>query len=230
MIWDAHDAKPCGRRALREHVTSEIVAACKDLDIAHDRIIEIAEGVAAFCARNWGAGYARSDDLLLLTALALWGSGEEHAAWRVLERRSSGHVHRDTFVGALSQGKMSPSFWSAVASGIVRPSQWLVQNDAVVWVLDLSRIRLDPTDLFELSLLQGLRSLIYSVSEIWDASGGAGFLGLRGASRKSVSAQASQAGWNSDELLSYLSAVLESLARSRGWGSVPQVVSLDLCA
>ena len=178
MIWQATEGTRCDRSALRTHIASEISSSCGDLSLDPSHVQELAQGVSTFCTEQLPDKHVKSDYLMLLTSLSLWAAGEEHAAWRVLGRRSASAIQRHMVLPSLSQGKLSPSAWSAFACGILRPSHWVSRNPSVVWVLDLSRIRLGDTELYELTYYKGIRQLITNLAELWDASSGEGILGF----------------------------------------------------
>jgi len=244
MIWQANDPSRSCRAALRDEVACEIRSCATELKRAGAHIDEVADGVAVCCCGALRARTIKSDDLLLLTSLALWGVGEDRAARRVLDRRSHGGPRAgEQFLSALSPAGRSPSIRAALASGLVKPSCWVTQSGEVMWTLDLMRLRAEPSDVYELTFLPGIRQLLVNLAGLWDGAGGAGLLGLRGLAGQAIrlNGGASRAARRRtgrkrtrrhrpavEPLRRYVEDVMAGLAARRGWARTPRLVLLDL--
>lgn len=213
MIWKTPDGPAEVSEALVRHLAFDIAAALGDLETSPANALDIARGVAAYCADLALDSVLPTGYLALLASRALWGVGEKEAARRFADGGVSSGVRPEVFESAMRFSHLPPAVWKVFASGLVRPSRWLADRDGVVWVLDLSRVKASAEDGMELALLQGLRALLGTVAPIWDEARGRGSLGLRG---------------SSEQVRSFCRDLLKRLARQREWASVPAVLDLDV--
>jgi hypothetical protein len=117
-------------------------------------------------------------------------------------------------------------------TGLVTPALWEVSRGASMWVLDLRRLTVSSEAPLELTLFRCLEVVVTATAEVWDASCGAGLLGLRHVCRTAAellqrSPHTGEARSLAEELRSQAAAQLETLRRDRGWRCAPDVVNLD---
>jgi len=212
MIWSEKATDADSREAFCRHLVSEIAAAYGDAAPAH--IDEVAKAVAAYCARHRGEFSASSEYVAFLVSRALSAVGEHHAA-----RAFSGERPSPAVETAARFRDVPPALWNVFASRLIRPSRWLVDGGKVIWVLDLSRFRVDADFGLELAFHQAIRSILQAVSEIWDQTSGSGILGLRGTVK---------CGRSPAEVQTLCRELLKRIGEERKWQSAPRVVSLDV--
>lgn len=170
---------------------------------------DIAAALESFCAPD-----ATVSQRKLLLSRILLRLGHDAEACRVLE--SDGHPPQVSAV--LTQREIPRRALSGIGSRLLRPVRRLRAGDAIVWVLDLFRLRADPLNDMELVLLPALRALIEEAAPVWDGSNGFGFLGLRGVERLRLP---------SSRVEEFTRACLADLARRRLWSEVPTLLRLD---
>ena len=215
MIWSERVDAGDSREALWRHLVSEIAAAYGDSAPEHTG--EIAQAVAAYCARWQDESMLSSEYIAMLISRALRAAGEEKAAQYFGDGRSS------PVTESMSQFRdVPPALWSVFASRLIRPSRWLVSQGRVIWTLDLSRFRLDADLNLELAFHQAIRAILYAVAEIWDESAGAGILGLSGIKRQTSK------NTSAIDVKTLCRDLLERIKTERGWIALPQVLSLDV--
>jgi len=117
-------------------------------------------------------------------------------------------------------------------TGLVTPALWEISRGASMWVLDLRRLTVASSAPLELTLFRCLDVVVTATAEVWDASGGAGLLGLRHVCRTAAellrrNPHTDEARSLAEELRSQAAAQLETLRRDRGWRCAPDVVNLD---
>ena len=205
MIWQSEHAAQSGRGALAARVLEEIRAACGNGDLADTPgVWEAAAGVAAYLDEQPQPAEVDPRRLLGLASRALHASGQNGLARRLL----------------------------ALGSGMVRPAAWLVAGEDTVWVLDLRRLTLLPTDRLELVFFQRIHLILDAIADVWDPAGGDGMLGLRhtrpaalallgrSADRRAVARLAA-------EIRRACAGRLDTLRVRRGWATAPFVMNLD---
>jgi hypothetical protein len=117
-------------------------------------------------------------------------------------------------------------------TGLLTPALWEISRGASMWVLDLRRLTVDSAAPIELTLFRCLEVVVTATAEVWDASRGAGLLGLRHVCRTAAellqrSLHTDEARRLAEELRTQAAAQLETLRRDRGWRCAPDVVNLD---
>ncbi len=155
-------------------------------------------------------------------------------------RRNAGALPRDEpYVAMLASRALSSLGQGEVAqrllvygTGLVTPALWEISRGASMWVLDLRRLTVSSATPLELTLFRCLEVVVSATAEVWDASGGAGLLGLRHVCRTAAellrrTPHADESRRLADELRATAAAQLETLRTARGWKRVPDVVNLD---
>jgi hypothetical protein len=205
MIWETTTTtRPPSRTSARETLVEEVLSLCASAgELDSHELRELAAGIACH-AEELPRPPAGRSDLSRLTARALGSLGRPDAARRVL----------------------------VLGSGLVRSSEWLAASPRPVWALDLHRLLLRDADHLELALFLGLDVILDAIAGLWDASSGAGILGLRrsnAASRLLLGPATSRAriARLRREVRGVCEKRLEILAAERGWSDRPQVLFTD---
>lgn len=173
------------------------------LELDEQQATELARAVSEYVEMNRDSGaFVDSGYLVMLASRALASVGQERAAHRLL----------------------------VFGSGLVRPSEWEFTGGCDVWTLDLRQMTVRDSEPLELVFFSSLNIVLASIADVWEQSGGSGFLGLRhvcdtasallGGRKKGVDGLAG-------EIRSHCSAKLEQLGRERGWQDIPQIVNID---
>ena len=168
--------------------------------------------------------------MALLLSRALWCLGEKDLARTLVDRQQLDAKQADLFLSSPEGAAVSVDAWSLMDSRLVRPSEWAVENQSTVWVLDFARIKMEPQDFVELVFLQGLRILLERTAEIWDATGGQGVLGLKGlrewlAVRKKAGPRSVRG--SMEEIGAFCRDVMTKNRAKRAWATCPRVITLD---
>ncbi|HBA83083.1 MAG TPA: hypothetical protein DCZ95_03220 [Verrucomicrobia bacterium] len=227
MIWFSKEDRQATQETMRQHVVSEILSACPGLELSPDNLSELAMAVTTYCAEQGCDSEAPSDFLSLLLCRALRGIGEEEAARQVEKTCLVDGGGAEAFDQAWP-GALSADTWSLFASRLMRPSRWFSGDGKVMWVLDFSKLAQNEDALTELAMLPALRVLLERMSQVWDASGGKGTLGLRGLPSRFSPRLRSSSRSSLTSLPLYCEAVLSRIREHRGWSSAPRIIKLDL--
>jgi len=232
MIWRTSEH---ARRsaAIHQHVISEITAACGEHPLPPEQVNEVAHAVEAYWSEFPSDVSLPSDYVKLMVARALAGAGEGDAARRLAMATAKDEEGRGAVEAFLEFTHLPPEVWLLFASGLVRPSRWMMAGVDWVWVLDLSRLTIGQGDRTELAVLQALRAVMRTVAEVWDVSKGRGVLGLKElratAMRLAVPADSARAveRWTG-VVRTYCGDLLGALQSERGWETRPELVVLDV--
>jgi len=196
------------REAMVEHLAVEITQSNNQTatNLTPHMVREVAHGIAAYLDDNHPDGVRiESGQLLGLTSRALLAVGESGAARRVL----------------------------LFGGGMARCTAWTVVGGEPMIVLDLGRFATGDSALLELSLIRTLDIVLDSVADLWDAAGGAGWLGLRnfrsimagGGRNRRADRKRHRA--LSAELIARCEQRLAHLRVARAWSATPQIMNLD---
>ncbi|MFH0880222.1 MAG: hypothetical protein V2A34_10960 [Lentisphaerota bacterium] len=201
-------------KALGQYLATEIKSVCPELELHPEFLAELTTAVARYCQDQGCERNIPSGFLSVLLSRALRGIGEHEAAARVESRVVREDRCAETFASDLWTGPVTPETWNLFATRLLRPSQWTTEDGEITWVLDFSRIGGEQEMMLELALLPGLRLLIEQLAGVWDASSGAGVLGLKAV--------------QDEELMDYCGSILEKISAARGWKNTPRTVQLDV--
>jgi hypothetical protein len=199
------EASGDGSAELAARVAAQIREFCCEEDLlSSERVDEMAWAVAKFVSRTAGALTADTTYLVALASQALRAVGERQAARRVL-------VH---------------------GTGMVRPAYWEVTGNDAMWVVDLRQMTFAPGAALELIFFGGLMAVIEAIAEVWDATQGAGALGLRHVSCAAAALFGERQGRRraaalAREIRSLCAARLDGLKERRGWTETPVILDLD---
>ena len=129
----------------------------------------------------------------------------------------------------LLDASLSPTFWMAWTSGMIKLEGVLTGCPDRVCVLSLDRLRYGDDDIPEMSLPFALRHLIKRLASVWHKDDGRGILGLRGMRRwKEYGAWSYQGQTGSRALVDCCKDILAFEGRARDWSHTPQVVVMEI--
>jgi len=234
MIWHLQHASKTQRETLVDHIASEVSDVVETgMSLARCDLEEMARAVAFYLDNHHPSAHVRSDYLLLLVSRALIALGEESAAEQLVE---GGGRELDLPAGTralLARGAVRPGTWRLFAHRLARPSRWAAESEKTVWVLDMDRLELRADDCLELALSQGVRSIIEQLAAVWDASRGAGVLGLRNVKGALASLLGAPVGKGrlaalAEEVKAWCEQQLDAVRLVRHWRERPLVCSLDV--
>jgi len=177
-----------------------------DHDLEPGQAEELAAAVSAFLEEHeLTDSFIDAGYLVMLASKAMSSIGQERAALRLV----------------------------VFGSGMVRPSEWEVTGGSEVWTLDLKQMTVADATSLELVVFNTLNIVLDAITDVWDASGGKGVLGLRhvcdtAAALLGVSRNSKSVADLSNEIVRVCGLKLEQAGRLRGWETFPQVMNLDL--
>jgi len=237
MILNEFTTRRPPAETLAEHIAGEIRAAdllsfsgsggaCRSA---------LAHAVADFATRQSDGKTIHSEYLLILTCRALWATGHEQAARRLLQTRGPEFGIGEDHAGAV----FSDNLFSCLSGhlGFIRTlrcaSSSALSKTGTYWVLDLRTFFSFLESGLELIVWRVMRALLGELCVLWDASSGEGALGLKGlrfvsgliAGPRRRQRKGKEI---SDEIIKYCEQNLKATARERRWHSVPLVIDLDL--
>lgn len=114
---------------------------------------------------------------------------------------------------------------------IIGPARWTACGSETVWVLDLQQLAGTGEDGMEMILFDRIRLVLATVADVWDATSGRGFLGLKGLEPAAASitgpSPASRKGRAlAAELRGFCAYHLSLLQKQRGWQAAPAMLIL----
>lgn len=212
-------------RSARRLWSGHVQQILQQLDL-HERetAAEISESLAVFCQQH---PHISGRALSLLMARSFCATGDRAAAGRVLRRDREHGAHTEAWLEVLSAEYPFPELYPLFSSRALRPLRLQTVGEQTAWVLDLNRIHLAEADRHEMILLQTLRTLAETASNVWNKTDGQGNLVVNCLSRFSGAASSSRRK-SVSQMRSYIQDVLERRAARNGWSSVPSVLLLDL--
>ena len=189
----------------------------------------VAASVALYCRRFHPNGVAQND-LNLLLARALCTVGKRDFAEQVLQTMQPHRMHVERWLEILSELHQFPELLPCFSQGVIRPADWAGARLDRMWTLDLARLALDESEQHEIMLYRSVRTIIEHMIVFWDATSGAGVLGLKGIARMEMGKTMRKGGREPDgmDLFSYVSDLIAKQGGSRGWTELPVLLNLDL--
>jgi hypothetical protein len=206
MIWSPEWDSRQGESPMVSDLTAEIEALCgADMPLSEDQVLELARAVAAFIENECSGVYRDPESLMMLASRALASLGARQVARRLIIK----------------------------GTGLLRPSEWEVTGEEAMWVLDLRQITLQHGAPLELVFFHCLRLVLESMGEVWDATKGAGVLGLRHVTMSAASLLGGgRSGKDVDKLATEIKDVCRArlglIRKARGWDGTPFVMDLDI--
>mgnify|MGYP001586639369 CR=1 FL=1 len=205
MICDPRCVPSHRRSTLASHLTETIQSACgPSLSLDTNALDEVANAVEFFLGAGKTAFVVDSDHLLLLASRALGSLGHGAQARRLI----------------------------ILGSGLVQPAEWEVSGSQAVWTVDLKRMTVVDGPNLEILFFAGLRLVLESIAEVWDACSGTGVLGLRHVCPAAAALVGSEKKQDvarfTEEIVTTSSSLLDQISRRRAWTDVPRVMNLDV--
>ena len=189
-----------------------------------DTVGDVSESLAVFCQQH---PHISRRALSLLMARSFCATGDSAAAARVLNHDCEHGSHTDAWLEVLSAEYPFPELYPLFSSRALRPLRLKTVGEQTVWVLDLEKIHLTEADRHEMILMQTLRALTETVSNVWKKTNAQGTLVIKGLSRFSGFGPSSQRP-SASRMLGYIQDVLQHCAARVERASVPSVLLLDL--
>jgi len=187
----------------------------------------VAAGVGAYCRRHFPRGVKR-EELVLLAARAFCAVNERGAAARLLESSRPHGRHAERWLEILSERHAFPGLLPYFSRGIIRPADWAGAQLDRMWTLDFGRLSLAEAERHEMLLYRSVRAIIDHMLVFWDATHGAGVLGLMGLGslRLEPAGRTRPGSAAPGDLMGYVRGLVARGAQRRGWRFVPQVMDL----
>jgi len=215
MIHFPYTPPRSDRKALRDHLCVELFPGASSPEKRPAWMEDVAAALVSVWADLFGGAPLPSRLYALMAARACWQLGQQDEARRVLHVSCSGNdIERDALLGLLACNGPSLSLCHCITTGLVRAAGTSVPPGAAVWILDIDRLQPGRGEPVEMHLLQQIRFVIDRISEVWDADGGAGALGLA-SGRGGLVLRGEAAPYSRD--------VLDRIRAARGWQTRPDV-------
>lgn len=188
----------------------------------------ISASVATYCREFHPAGL-QTADLRLLIARAFCAVGDHEAAARILGSMEPQRRHVLRWLEILSELHHFPQLLPYFSLGVIRPADWAGARLDRMWVLDFTRLSLSDSERHEMMLYRSIRVIMDKLYVFWDATKGEGILGLKGLGLFNVEGAVRQdtAITTADNLVQYISDLLNRQVEMRGWTGVPSLLNLD---
>lgn len=188
----------------------------------------LVESVAMYCRKFHPQGL-QSSELKLLIARAFCSVGDPAAAARVLESMQPHRRHISRWLEILSELHHFPELLPYFSLGVIRPADWAGAQLDRMWTIDFSRLRLTDAERHEMVLYRSIRVLVERMFVFWDATGGAGVLGLKDMSSMRVDEDGkARTPAGQDDFLEYITDLFARQKEQRQWHATPALLSLDL--
>lgn len=205
MIWQDFNTAGTTREQIADRLLTDVPTLCGNPALAaHAPLAEAAQGVALYLDQIEVIPEEldpRQSRELLAHALDAAGEG-------VLARRIRLFGNR-----------------------IIYPASWIACGRETVWVLDTRHLITSRDAGMEMILFERARIVLATFADVWDATSGRGFLGLKGLD---VTAATVLGSTTSDRALRALTLELRALALrhlelfriQRGWDTAPAILTL----
>jgi len=229
MIWSCQRESDGETGNLAADIKAELSAAVPECPGVSG---EIAQAVEAFILEHHRNEAMASEYVLLLIARALWAVGEEKAACRFIEAKGAEWRVAPSFVEAAMARDLSVPHWHALlGSRAVRSAATLTRG--AIWIVDMRRLMDAERGSLELTVFRMVHAVMDRIAGVWDHSRGQGILGLRHLDAASsvllgCSRRCRKSSRMARELRTQCGIRLQSAGKSRGWITIPEIISLDI--
>ena len=205
MIWQDFNGAGTARHRIADRLLTDVPALCGNPALAsHLPLAEAAQGVALYLDQIEVIPEEldpRQSRELLALALDAAGEG-------VLARRIRLFGNR-----------------------IIYPATWIACGRETVWVLDTRQLITSRDAGMEMIIFERVRIVLATFADVWDATSGRGFLGLKGMDvTASIILGSASAGRSlralTLELRSLAAQHLESHSKQRRWDESPAILTL----
>lgn len=216
MIYLPSTPPQSDRKALRDHLCGELFPGASPPEKAPAWVEDVAAALVGVWADLFGGVPLPPRLYALMAARACWRLGQHDEAKRVLRASCPGRdAEREALLGLLACDGPSLSLCHCITTGLVHASSATsVPPASAMWILDLDRLQAGRGEPVEMHLLPRIRFVIDRISEVWDADGGAGALGLASGRRGLLLRR---------EAAPYTRDVLDRIRAARGWQTSPDV-------
>ena len=189
----------------------------------------VSASVAMYCRQFHPQGVQRAD-LVLLIARAFCAVNDRAAAEHVLGSLKTHKRHMSRWLEILSELHQFPTLLPYFSLSVIRPADWAGAQLDRMWTLDLGRLVYSDAERHEIVLYRTIRAMVEHMYVFWDATHGEGVLGLKGLETFNVDrgSNKKQTLTQSDDLLDYISDLLQQQKALRDWQAVPSIMNLDL--
>jgi hypothetical protein len=205
MIWRDTPETGTSRERLADQLLEDVPSLCGNPDLAfHPPLNEAAQGVALYLDQI----EVIPESMNLRHSRELLAGALDAAGETTLARRLRLFGNR-----------------------IIYPARWTACGHETVWVLDLRHL-ITPSDAgMEMILFERVRIVLATFSDVWDATSGQGFLGLKGlAITSSLILGATTLPRKRQALSSEIRALctrhLGHFQMQRGWRTMPALLTL----
>ncbi|MEI6563207.1 MAG: hypothetical protein WCO42_02735 [bacterium] len=205
MIWQDTTLAGTVRERIADYLLSDVPALCGNPALgSHPPLTEAAQGVALYLDQIEVIPEEmdpRQSRELLAHALDAAGEG-------VLARRIRLFGNR-----------------------VIYPASWIACGREIVWVLDTRHLITSRDAGMELILFERIRIVLATFADVWDATSGQGFLGLKGLAVTAASVLGESASERSVreltlEIRNLAGRHLDHFQNQRGWTMTPTRITL----
>ena len=207
MIFNALTTETDTNSAVLGDILSKISAVSDEVEsLTHEETVELARAVELFVTEMSSDSSVDSEELTRLASRALSGVGEDVIARRLL----------------------------LFGTGMIRPSEWIISGNNMVWVLDLKQLVVPVDTPLELFMFPCLNAVIDAIADLWDESDGEGALGLKHVCDTAEAflgnncKNAAKRRLLANEIGRFCAGCLSRSGKTRGWSHTPEIVDLDV--
>ena len=205
MIWQDFKGSGTSREKIADRLLTDVPALCGNPSLAsHTSLAEAAQGVALYL-----------DQIEVIP--------EE------LDPRQSRELLAHA-LDAAGEGTLARRI-RLFGNRIIYPASWIACGRVTVWVLDTRQLITSRDAGMEMIMAERIRIVLATFADVWDATSGRGFLGIKG---MEVTAAIILGPSASPRTLQKLTLELRSLAarhlelfhQHRGWDTTPAILTL----
>lgn len=204
MIWQ-DDTTGTARERIADQLMSDVPSLCGNPALAaHRPLAEAAQGVALYLDQI----EVIPEELDLNQSREMLAHALETAGEATLARRIRLFGNR-----------------------IIYPATWIACGRETVWVLDTRQLMSSADAGMEMILFERIRIVLANFADVWDATSGRGFLGLKGVETavaillgESATTRSSRA--LSREFRTLCARHLDQFRTRRGWQASPAILTL----
>ena len=189
----------------------------------------VASSVAMYCREFHPRGVQRGD-LVLLIARAFSAINQTEIAECALRSMKPHKRHVSRWLEILSELNQFPELLPYFSVGVIRPADWAGAQLDRMWTLDFSILKLSDAEKHEMMLYKTIRAIVDHMYVFWDATSGAGVLGLKGLDSFNVEEgrKIRQTLTRRDDLIQFIADLFQKQKTPRDWNAVPALLNLDL--
>ncbi len=204
MIWQDSNFAGTSREKIADRLLTDVPVLCGNPALAsHPTLAEAAQGVALYLDQI----EVIPEELDPRQSRELLAHALEAAGEGVLARRIRLFGNR-----------------------VIYPASWIACGREIVWVLDTRQL-ITTHDAVEMIFFERIRIVLATFADVWDATSGRGFLGLKGMETTAAiilgpTPSPRTLRTLTLELRAFAIRHLEHLRQQRGWARVPAILTL----